>query len=561
MENISTLTLFVTASLAGLGLTLLGTRLLSDGLQIIMGRHIRATMNRLGENSWNSISVGGLTSSMIQSRISAAVMAVSYAGSGLMNLQQLTLFLTGTALGTIISPWIFVIETGRLDLFFLALGILPMLYARWDQLAGVGRIVFAFGLMLLGFDIIAFGSGDPDALLILLRDVFPLHGVLSLSDIILIMVFSLTLSYLFRSSVALLGLTMALVYSGLFSVPVAVVLTIGFNLGATIIPVLTSRRSNLVARRGVAIYFFNHLIVAALLAFGYKLYLPVLTTMANAIGSVTTAQSLMFASVVCIPMTHVLFNIMAVVVSLLLRPLTLSLVLKLIPPPAKKQPQHLRFLGRPSHLAPSLAIEQANQEVKKLSAMVHSMLGMTVDLFQSEHESVDQRIKKYESITDNILDELTVFIAKVMQASLSKRQSFEASCLLQVAIELEKIADCCEDIIDFQTSEKIFSEVAQELKSFFNTAFEAYEHIFPLITDQVHTSEKAMQTFIDDMDIIIYESVKVYDALLEKGLRQKAEYEAAVGVINSIRRIVEGSKSIIDIKKRYILPDTHLERA
>lgn len=561
MENINTLILFIVASLAGLGLILLGTRLLSDGLQVIMGQHIRATMNRLGENSWNSISVGGLTSTMIQSRISAAVMAVSYAGSGLMNLQQLTLFLTGTALGTMVSPWIFVVEAGRLDLFFLALGILPMLYARWDRLAGMGRIVFALGLMLLGFDVIAFGSGDPDALLMMFRGLLPLHAVPELSDITLILLFALVLSYLFRSSVALLGFTMALVYSGLLSVPVAVILTIGFNLGATIIPVLTSRRSNLVARRGVLIYFFNHFVVVVLLISGYKFYLPTLTTVANTIGAMTTAQSLMFASVICIPITHVLFNFLAVLVSLLLMPFTLKLIVQLIPQPAKKQPQHLRFLGRPSHLAPSLAIEQANQEVKKLSAMIHSMLGMTADLFQNKQSLADQRIKKYESITDNILSELTVFIAKVMQASLSKRQSFEASCLLQVAIELEKIADCCEDIIDFQTSETVSDEILLELKSFFNTSLEAYEHIFPFITDQVHTSEKALQAFVDDMDKIIHGSVKVYDSLLEQGLRQKEEYETAVGVINSIRRIVEGSKSIIDIKKRYLLPSANLERA
>lgn len=557
MEVINGLALFVMACLAGLGLILLGTRFLSDGLQIIIGDKIRSTMKRWGESSFQSVFVGALTSIMIQSRISAAVMSVSYAGSGLVNLNQLTLFLAGTAAGTLFSPWIFVFESGRMDLLFLGIGVLPMLYARWDQFAGFGRVIFAFGLMLLGYDIIVFGAGDPDSLLLYINMILP-------SDDISFLVFwkligmALLLSYAIRSTVALLGLTMALAFAGLISIPASLVLTIGFNLGATIPAILTARRSIQVARQGVFIYATNHLLLCLIASVALDPVYIVVTSVSQFLASYSSAESLMFYSVVCIPVAHIIFNFAAIIFSLTMRPLWVAMIGKIIPPPRKKQPQRLLFLGRPSHLAPSLAIEQANQEVKKLSALVHSMLGMTQDMFLSSQETEISRIEKYENITDNILNELTLFISKVLQATLSKRQSFEASCLLQMAIELEKIADCCEDVMIFL---KNHPNESKELQNLFSTAVEAYEHIFPSITDQLRTHDQAVDTFLQDLDKIVYGSVKVYDEIIEKGLRQNEMYEELIRVVNSIRRITEGSKSIIDLRQRFQVPDLAFDKA
>jgi phosphate:Na+ symporter len=549
--HIETLGLFVISSLAGIALMLLGTRLLSEGLQMIFSDSIRATMTRLGESGWRSFAVGVSTSFMIQSRISSAIMAVSYTNSGLMSLRQLHLFLIGTTFGTVFFPWLFLIETGRLDLLLLALGILPMLYATQDSFAGFGRVIFSLGLLLFGFDVVAFGSSNPDTILFYIRDWWAFDGQVSMGESLGLSLLALLFMFAFRSTVVLIGFLMALSASGILTASTAVVATVGLNLGAALLPLWNSRPAHVMSQRGLAVYVANHFLVA----FGFVIfldsYLNWIEPVVTGLSFWTTAHALMFANIVVTPLTHFVFNGMTAIVSLLIQPLWLRWLDQPERSPKEKHKYRLQYFGRPSHLAPSLAIEQVSQEVKKLAAMVHSMLHLTLDTIGPESPSSELRVRKHETISDNLFNEMTTFVAKTLQAHLSKAQSFEAVCLLQTALELEKIADCGEDVIEYLEKSPASGEISNQVRGYLQIAAGAYEHIFPLLTDDMNTDRRSMDAFSRDLDAIALQSVRFYDLLVESGFRQKQEYESGLGAINAIRRVVESSRSIVDIRKRY----------
>ena len=432
--------LCLVAALAGLGLISLGTRLLSEGLQLIVGPRVRRIINWLDQNDGIAAIVGGLTSLMIQSRISASVMSVSYAGAGLMNQRQMIFFLLGATFGTFLTPWVFLLDSFRVDLYFLALGILPMMHARWDQLAGLGRAVFAVGLMLLGFDVIAFGAAQPDLIaqwLKSLLDVLP-DGRLGFFALVFVV---LPFCMVVRSTVALLGLVMALVFAGLIETKSAVIMAVGFNLGAVIPAFLAARKSNLVARKGVGYFVVISLVGVILLGFSFDFLWHHLERFTNSVGALFPSETLNVGPTLAVPMAHVATNLLIMFIGFMLAPLAEKIMELIFRDPKKKQTQHLRYFGRPSQFAPSLALEQASQEVKKMAALVHTTLHMTQDTLLKASQDSESRALKYEGITDSILQELTVFLAKVMQVNLSKTQSFESACLLHFAVELEKIAD------------------------------------------------------------------------------------------------------------------------
>jgi phosphate:Na+ symporter len=550
--------LFLVAALAGLGLISLGTRLLSEGLQLMIGSRVRKIINWLDQNDGIASIVGALTSLMIQSRISASVMSVSYAGSGLMNQRQMIFFLLGATFGTFLTPWVFLLDSFRLDLYFLALGVLPMMHARWDQLAGIGRAVFATGLMLLGFDVIAFGASQPDLVAEWIR------GLLSLLPTGLVGFFVLTLIVLpfcmvVRSTVALLGLVMALVFAGLIDTKSAVIMAIGFNLGAVIPATMASRKSSLTSKKGVGFFILTYLLTVMVLGVFFDQYWSFLDSFTSRLGALSSSTSLNIGPTLAVPITHVAMNILAMMIGFTLSPLAERITSLFFGSPKKKQIQHLRYFGRPSQFAPSLALEQASQEVKKMAALVHTTLHMTQDTLLKANSESERRALKYEGITDSILQELTVFLAKVMQVNLSKMQSFESACLLHFAVELEKIADNCQDILEQKNRHEFSEDLKQDLAKYFAAAVDCYEHVFPMLTDHFNIKPESMDAFLEDMESYVTDSSLVYDELLLQGLTSHKDYKQAVPVFNSIRKIVENTHSIVDLRQRFLLPEANLE--
>jgi len=550
---------FAVACLAGIGLISLGTRLLSEGLQLMVGSRIRQVMNWLNQSDSVASLVGVCTATLIQSRISSSVMAVSYAGSGLMNLRQMVFFVLGATFGTFLTPWVFVLDFHRLDLYLLALGILPMMHARWDKLAGAGRFVFALGLMLLGFDIIAFGAMNPDELAAVFASVFDRFpsGVLGLLSF---MVLALPISLFVRSTVALVGLMMALVFAGIIEARWAVVLTIGFNVGAILPALMASTRSNTTSIRGIAYVAVMFVLSAFIFALGFEPYMIWLREVSEGLGAFSIAASLTVAPVLAVPLTHIFVNLLAMILGFAFSPGLEPLMARLILAPKKKQIQHLRFFGRPSQFAPSLALEQASQEVKKMSALIHTTLQMTNEVLKSPNEEFEGRALKYEGITDSILEELTVFLAKTMQATLSKKQSFEAACLMQFAVELEKIADHCQEILEYKRSHEISTALNEDILKYFGAALDCFEHVFPMLTDHFNISKDSMDSFLTDMQVYVRNSLEVYDELLLSGLKQHADYSSAIPVFNAVRMIVENTHSIVDLRQRFLLPEADLEK-
>ena len=61
-----------------------------------------------------------------------------------------------------------------------------------------------------------------------------------------------------------------------------------------------------------------------------------------------------------------------------------------------------------------------------------------------------KRLLRFEHITDNIQKEITVFLAKVMETSLTEEQTYEVRSMIRVVDELESVADYCESLAKYQ---------------------------------------------------------------------------------------------------------------
>lgn len=526
--------LFIFKPLAGLGLILLGMSFLSESLQGLMGPWIRKLINRIQENPFVSLFVGALVSFLIQSGTSASVMAVSYAGSGLLNLGQIILFLVGANLGTVLTTWFFLIPANDWDLLLLGLGFFPMFYMRGSVLSSLGKVLFSLGLLLVGYGILWHSTLVPRMLIpdgkawldTFLVDDFSYAALFAMTVVV-----SALLAAAVRSTVGLIAMVMALTQSGMISSEVGTIAVLGINVGVTIPAVYLSGKSGLIARRGS----LTNLLVNAFGMLGvFVLFDPWTSFMTTAAGALFGQTPL--AQVAAIPMAHLFFNVgLVMLASIFYWPLK-KLMLWLIPERDEKTPQHLRFLGSTSHLAPSLAIEQVDQEVKKMAAMVETMLRLTQEEIQSEGRDKEnrERLLKYEGITDNIQFEIMVFLSRVMEAGLNRAQSREIRCLLKMADELESIADCCQrTVLSYQQfvqeQGSLKEEIRTQFERFMSATVRTYELVFPLLTEMSESQTESVDIDTSEKFKQLAEQIrKEYSSLLKQMKAYPSEPDASV---------------------------------
>jgi phosphate:Na+ symporter len=115
---------------------------------------------------------------------------------------------------------------------------------------------------------------------------------------------------------------------------------------------------------------------------------------------------------------------------------------------------------------PALAVAQAKKEVERMSNIALSMLEDAKKAFFNRDLKLIESIYQRENIVDQLEKDISVFVVKLFQKSLSDEGSKTVDGILHVLHDIEKIADHSENIAKF--TEKIiekdiyFSEKANE---------------------------------------------------------------------------------------------------
>lgn len=476
---------------AGLGLCLLGVKNLSEGLQGLFGSFIRRWMNRIDGNPIMSFTSGAVVSTLIPSGMTLGTMAVSYANSGLMSLRQMLLFLLGAQLGVLFLPWLFIGPRPHWDLLFLALGIFPMMLLKMEKWIAVGRILVSLGLLFLAYRLMTWISVDEAIGALMLSHFMPTltSGLLAYWYLILT---AAILSFVTRSGLSLLIVTMALLSLGLVSMQSAVIWVLGVNLGLRLPALWVCRKANVIAQRGALVHFLISCMGIGALSVSPGAFIGWVLELSQ--GWLETQNLGVLSQGAVVAIAHVIINLGLIGLGVVLLPVWEWVVKTLLPETETKQPQRLQFLARPLHMAPILAIEHVSQEIKKMMALTESMLRLTCEVVESPHVDKELRDKvyKYEGITDNIQKEVRVYLAEVMESQLTRGQSREIQRLLKKVDELESVADCCQKTLAAYLSMAEFSgreEIQSRLKGFLRATVLVFEQAFPIMTGLDETED------------------------------------------------------------------------
>lgn len=501
--------------LGGLGLFLFGMKIMSEGLQKIAGDRMRKILAALTNNRIVGTLVGIGVTAIIQSSSATTVMTVGFVNAGLLSLVQAIGVVLGANIGTTVTAQLIAFKITKFALPAIGIGAGLKLFSRRKKYVYIGEIVLGFGLLFFGLTTMKLAF-DPLKTSEEFRQLFLLVGDYKLLGVMI----GAVLTVIVQSSSATIGITLALATSGLLSFEASVALILGENIGTTITANIAAIGTNLAARRTAFAHFlFNSLgTIYMLLLFPFYLKLISAITPGDADFIIQTqAQADSFAAAIGdkpyiarhIANTHTLFNIINTIVFLPMIGMLAKLATLIVRGQEEMENLQVKFIDNRVLNTPPIAIGQARRETQRMAKTTLEMLERTALFLEDGDLKRIRGLEKREELVDILQREITDFLVKLSQKSISKETSESIASLMHMVNDLERVGDHCENLwrlgmrkqegkICFsEIGENEIAEMAEKAKDFLRYIVDSMDH-----PDDPAIAVKSMEyeDAIDDME-------------------------------------------------------------
>lgn len=498
--------------LGGLALFIWGMQMMGDGLQKAAGDKLRYILEKLTRKPIYGVLVGAIITGIIQSSSATTVMLVGFVNAGLMSLSQALGVIFGANIGTTVTAQLVAFKIEWIIMPAIFLGVVLRLF-------GTKKAFRLFGEVLLGFGILFLGMSFLSQSVLFIKDVESVKSFLASvsGNLFLGILAGAIFTGIIQSSSATSGLVIALISAGLINLTGAVGLMMGANIGTCVTALLASIGGNLGARRvALAHLMFNVIGVVVFIPF----VIPV-TSLMQALSSEPARQTANF---------HTFFNISMTIIML---PLTsyYEKLIKWIMPGKEMVAEHgIKFISDKILVTPSLALEQATQEMARMLSIAEGMIKSTREMIRTRNHRLIALIMDNENTVDSLQMAITTFISKLTQKSLSDEQADRAIVLLKAVHDVERIGDhatnlaeLAEGMIDNNVR---FSDAGlASLLELYDTVEESTDLVKRALTDydkklarQMFEKEKAIDKKTDQIRDEHIERLKTNDCKPDNGI-------------------------------------------
>ena len=433
----------VLTMIGGLSLFLFGMNIMGSALERRAGSSLRTILGKLTTNRMLGFLTGLAVTAIIQSSSATTVMVVGFVNSSLLSLGQAINVIMGANVGTTATAWI--LSLGGIEGDSLLLKLLkPTSFSPILALIGVIHYVFLkdtkkkdTGLILLGFATLMFGMDTMSDAVAGLKDVPQFQQLFVMfKNPILGVLAGAILTAIIQSSSASVGILQALSSTGAISLAAAIPIIMGQNIGTCVTAMLSSVGTTKNAKRTAIVHLMFNVIgtVVCLIVYmiGTALFdFAILEESANH-----------FTISVC----HTIFNVACTALLLPSGSLLEKLVCKLVPDAkVAEEAAELdeRLLG-----TPSIALERCRETTAKMADVSAKTIRAGMETLTNYTPELGENVRELETLSDHYEDILGSYLVKLSALRSSEADSSEATMLLKVINDLERIADHGENVLE-----------------------------------------------------------------------------------------------------------------
>ncbi len=412
------------AIIPGIILFLYGTEQFSSEIQNIAGKRFSSFLGKATKTPLRGTLLGALVTAAIQSSLATTIIAMGLVNAGVISFAQSLGVIFGANIGTTVTAQLVAFKVTAFAPIFILLGF--VLGLTNNHFRAFSKPIFYFGLLFFALNLVSneveFIKDDP-----LVVSIFS-----NFSNILVALAAGFVLTNLFQSSSVTSGLVVVFAQGGLITLPQAVPVLFGANIGTTVTSLLVSARKGLFVRRAaVAHFLFNFL--------GVLMFLPILPIFISAVQSLGGNEAQQVAN------AHVIFNVAAAAVFLVLIGPFKSAVEWIVRGKEDEILLATKFLGERLPEKNSEAFLVLERELNHSLETSRMLFDEVLSAIKAGGQKFD-RASKLESLADFLDGRISEAILELSRRDFAKKDVERMVLLVRLSNANEQLSDLADDI-------------------------------------------------------------------------------------------------------------------
>ncbi|MBF0302332.1 MAG: Na/Pi cotransporter family protein [Desulfamplus sp.] len=520
-------------TVGGLGLFILGMKMMTEGLEMTAGHRIKKILSAISSNRVIGCLTGAGVTAVIQSSSATTVMLIGFVGAGMMSFEQAVGVVLGANVGTTMTAQMIAFKLSGLALPAIAVGVPIKYFSKSRYYRHIGEIILGFGLLFYGMTVMGDGlapiKSDPDFV-----SFFTKFNTDSIGGILLCVGVGTLVTIMVQSSSATVGLTMTLASQGLISFPTAMALVLGENIGTTITAELaTIGSASLSAHRTARAHTLFNILGVGMMVTVFPLFIKLieLITVKMGAGDVTLITNGQYLNVGrYIANGHTLFNVINASFFLIFLPILTKTAIMLSPKEKKKERYKLPIFDTRFIDSPIGALAKVQGEVVKMAEFTRNRLYNLSQCIKvrdddklGEREAVEEHIDKMQLV-------ITQYLTTMYQGGVSEYEANEISEMMRITNNLERIGDSMENASktiermhtqEIQLSEGALTDlesIAKEVDIFFEMVVKAMKEKPECFFEKAEAQENLIDSMRERMRNDHIERLRQNNCSVDAGL-------------------------------------------
>ena len=362
--------------------------------------------------------IGAVVTALVQSSAATTIVTIGLVNAGTLSFLQSLGIIIGSNVGTTITAQLVAFKMTAFGQVLIPVGFLVGIFG--GRYRFLGKPLFYFGLVFFSLNLISTSlvpfQNDPEIIGLITE-----YSALPLAILI-----GFLFTAMVQSSAVTTGLTVVLAQQGLLTLPQAIPILLGANIGSTTTTLLASSKMGLHSRRAAVAHFIFNL-------GGVLLILPFLgpfTEIVTAIGG-TEAQTVANA--------HLLFNLITAGVFLLFIGQFGRIVERVVPgnePEVLMRTRHLEG-GLPEDTRAGFELIQ--EELKHAHEVTLNLFRAAMAYLTTSREADYQMVERLKNLNSYLDRRIEQALRTISTRSLSDREATEVVFLVRMSNEIGRL--------------------------------------------------------------------------------------------------------------------------
>jgi len=459
-------------AISGIILFLIGMTRLSSVVGSLINSRIKEYVKYAVDKPVYGLLTGAISTIIFQSSSASTALTIGMVSAGLISFYSSLAIILGADIGTTLTVQFVIWRFTEISPLFISLGGFLWLI-RSDKWKLVGEIIFLFGLIFFGLDLVSQAAAplknSPTFLNFFARTNNPVIGI----------ILGVFVTGIVHASAIPISILALLAQQDLILLENAIPVIMGANIGTTVTALLAGAIATVSGKRTAV----SHLIFKCAGVALCLIFMPYYTAILKIISS-SVAQQIAWA--------HFLLNLVIVITFIfLLRPFE-RFMKKILPGEDETLPIWPEFLDPKYLFDVEKSLENVHKEIRREINLVHKMYSLSVNVISSYSDGRKRDIFYIEMVVNNLRRKITKFLWKISAQHLSARLSKKLFSYTAITADIESIGKHVVAIIELATQKEDkqikFSEIGEK----------ELQDIISLVGDNIDDSMSLLEVYNDE---------------------------------------------------------------